>query len=196
MLNSNVAIEEKRREDFYESQAQAAERKWKLEEMSKADAERKRQEDLDKEAKRRSVKENNDKQMEERRLFYLSKMEETDEKVMRSQMRKTMDLKEKHNIDVLKRTDRRENVERIMKMQDYQREKIMDKILRDNVKNEAIKEEKANLLETRLRLRQEIDKNKQEIMEKFGKIKMGKVKYVYIIYDKINIKKAGSQLHL
>ena len=42
MLNSNVYIEEKKRQDYYESQAQAAERKRKLEEIAKVDAERKR----------------------------------------------------------------------------------------------------------------------------------------------------------
>ena len=177
VLNSNVAIEENRRADYYESQAQAAERKRKLDEMAKADAERKRQEDLDKEAKRRGVKENNDKQLEDKRNFYVSKMQETDDKVIRSQMRKTMELKEKHNIDVLKKTDRRENVERIMKMQEYQREKIMEKILVDNAKAEAIKQERASLLETRLHLKQEIEKNKQEILEKFTKVKMGKVPF-------------------
>lgn len=146
-----------------------------MEEEAKKDAERKRQEDLDKEAKRRAVKENNEKLLEEKRNFYLHKMNETDEKVFRSQIQKTFELKEKHNIDVLKRTDRRENVERIQKMQEYQRDKIMEKILRDNEKAQRIKEEKANLLETRMRLRQEIDRNKQEIMEKFQKVKMGKV---------------------
>lgn len=175
VLNSNVAIEEKRREDYYESQAQAAERKRKLEEMNKIDAERKRQEEIEKEAKRKSVKETNERQTEEKRNFYLTMMREKDDKVTRSQMRKTMDLKERHNIDVLKKVDRRENVERIMKMQEYQREKIMEKILRDNAKAETIREERANLLETRQKLRQEIEKNKQEIMEKFSKIKQGKV---------------------
>ena len=177
VLNSNVAIEENRRADYYESQAQAAERKRKLDEMAKADAERKRQEDLDKEAKRRGVKENNDKQLEDKRYFYVSKMQETDDKVIRSQMRKTMELKEKHNIDVLKKTDRRENVERIMKMQEYQREKIMEKILVDNAKAETIKQERASLLETRIHLKQEIEKNKQDILEKFTKVKMGKVPF-------------------
>ena len=177
VLNSNVAIEENRRADYYESQAQAAERKRKLDEMAKADAERKRQEDLDKEAKRRGVKENNDKQLEDKRYFYVSKMQETDDKVIRSQMRKTMELKEKHNIDVLKKTDRRENVERIMKMQEYQREKIMEKILVDNAKAETIKQERASLLETRIHLKQEIEKNKQDILEKFTEVKMGKVPF-------------------
>lgn len=182
VLNSNVAIEENRRAEYYESQAQAAERKRKLDEMAKADAERKRQEDLDKEAKRRAVKENNDKQLEEKRNFYVSKMQETDDKVMRSQLRKTMELKEKHNIDVLKKTDRKENVERIMKMQEYQREKIMEKILADNAKAEAIKQERASLLETRIHLKQEIEKNKQDILEKFNKVKMGKVPFIYKPY--------------
>lgn len=133
------------------------------------------------------MKENNDKLLEEKRNFYLKKMNETDEKVFRSQMQKTFDLREKHNIDVLKKTDRRENVERIQKMQEYQRDKIMEKIMRDNEKAQRIKEEKANLLETRMRLRQEIDRNKQEIMEKFQKVKMGKVNLFnkFIFFNKI-----------
>lgn len=181
VLNSNIGIEEKKRNDYYESQAQAAERKRKLEELAKVDAERKRQEDIEKEEKRKSVKINNEQLLEEKREFYVSKMKETDEKVLRSQMRKNLDMKEKHNVDVLKRTDRRENVERIHKMQDYQREKIMEKILRDNEKAQRIKEEKANLLDTRMKLRQEIDRSKQEIMDKFQKIKMGKVILNYLL---------------
>jgi hypothetical protein len=35
---------------------------------------------------------------------------------------------EKHNDDMIKLTDKRENVERIMKVQEYEREKLMNKI--------------------------------------------------------------------
>ena len=181
VLYSNLTIEEKRRQEYFENQAKAKERIDKLEELAR---EEKRMEKakMDKENERKKeVKVMNDKMREEKRQFYWTKLEETEDKVIKSQMRKTMELKEKHNIDVLKRTDRRENVERIMKMQEYQREKIMEKIMNDNAKAENLKEERANILGTRYKLRQEIEKNKQEIMEKFNKIKLGKVMIFFLL---------------
>ncbi len=48
-------------------------------------------------------------------------------------------MKEKYNEDLIKRTDKRENVERIMKVQQYEREKLMGKIDQKATKAEMIK---------------------------------------------------------
>jgi hypothetical protein len=45
----------------------------------------------------------------------------------------------KTTIENIKREDRKENVKRISKIQDYQRDKIMEKIQEDNMRAEKIK---------------------------------------------------------
>lgn len=47
---------------------------------------------------------------------------------------------QKHNEEIIKRTDKKENVERIMKVQEYQREKLMNKIEEKMMKAEHIKQ--------------------------------------------------------
>ena len=69
----------------------------------------------------------------------ISKMNEKEEKLNEVQKKKQYEIKEKHNVLVMKEVDKRENVERIMKMHDYQREKVMEKIERDNEKAKELK---------------------------------------------------------
>lgn len=66
-------------------------------------------------------------------------MNEKEEKLNEVQKKKHFEIKEKHNLLVMKEADKRENVERIMKMQEYQREKVMEKIERDNEKAKELK---------------------------------------------------------
>ena len=98
-------------------------------------------------------------------------------------MRRKENLKEKHNLDVLNRFKKGEKVRRILKRQDYEREKLMMKISRDYAKAEEIKQEKASLLETRARIRDEIMRNKKSLLDKIQKIKMGKVFFSFL--DKV-----------
>lgn len=175
IINSNLALEEKRKEEYYAAQDQAAERKKKLDEQTEIEAEKKRLEDIEKEKQRKAVKEKFDKLLDDKKQFYLRKMGETDEKVINSQMRKTLDLKSKHNADVLKRFIKRDKVESMMRRQEWQRTMIMDKILNSSAKADNIKDERMNILEARQKLRDEISRDKKGIMEKFTKIKMGRV---------------------
>lgn len=66
-------------------------------------------------------------------------MSEKEEKLTEVQKKKQFEIKEKHNLLVMKEVDKRENVERIMKMQEYQREKVLEKIERDNEKAKELK---------------------------------------------------------
>ena len=67
------------------------------------------------------ILESNEKQLIERKTFFISKMNEKEEKLNEVQKKKHFEIKEKHNLLVMKEADKRENVERIMKMQEYQR---------------------------------------------------------------------------
>lgn len=77
--------------------------------------------------------------LEERVGGYLQKMAESDEKVHRVQMEKDEAMKVKHALDVIKQHDKQENVQRIARMQEYQRNKIMEKIHNDTERANQIK---------------------------------------------------------
>ena len=180
---TNIEKEEKKRAEYFTNQELAEKRKKKLEEILKVEAEAKRQEDILNEQKRLEVKEKFDKTLADKKQFYLDKLQEQEEKVGNTQMRRKENLKEKHNLDVLNRFKKGEKVRRILKRQDYEREKLMMKISRDYAKAEEIKQEKASLLETRARIRDEIMRNKKSLLDKIQKIKMGKVFFSFL--DKV-----------
>jgi len=59
------------------------------------------------------------------------------------------------------REDRQKTVERIMRQQEYHRNKILQKIEQDNAKSMSLKNEKAQLMETRREMKKQalIQKN-------------------------------------
>lgn len=77
--------------------------------------------------------------MKQRTDGYLTKIKESEDKLAQTQKKKNDDLKARHNVDVIKRNDRIENVKRIQKMQDYQREQLLERILTDTEKAQKIK---------------------------------------------------------
>lgn len=71
----------------------------------------------------------------------------------------------------MKRKDRQETVQRISRINEYQREKIMEKIENDNERSAKIKEEKAALLQTRQQLQKQVELQKAKALEAFEKMK-------------------------
>ena len=67
----------------------------------------------------------------------------------RTQSQKEWDLMIKKELDLLKREDKQESVERISRAQGYKKQKIIEKIEFDNMKAQHVKKEKEKLLETR-----------------------------------------------
>ena len=55
--------------------------------------------------------------MEDKKHFMLKKLEAKEESLVKVQKSKEEKMKEKHNEDIIKRTDKRDNVQRIMKVQ-------------------------------------------------------------------------------
>jgi hypothetical protein len=64
----------------------------------------------------------------------------------------------KREMDMIKREDRLENVDRINKATEYKKSKIMEKIEFGNMKGEHIRREKDKLMETRFSVRREAEK--------------------------------------
>ena len=95
------------------------------------------------------IRENNERMIEERKHEMMSKLNEKDKSLYRVQEERKQRMKEKYNDDLIKRTDKKDNVERIMKVQEYEREKLLEKIDEKMNKADNIKREKFELLEQR-----------------------------------------------
>ena len=77
--------------------------------------------------------------LQERVDGYLYKMAESDQKVLRVQKEKEAMMRQKHALELIKKNDKLENVNRIARMQEYQKEKLMEKINHDTERAQQIK---------------------------------------------------------
>lgn len=82
---------------------------------------------------------NNEKIGEEKVSYYISKLSEADEKVARVKQKQEEEMRQKHLSDLLKRIDKRENVERIGRIQEFQKNQVMEKIQFDSIRAEQVK---------------------------------------------------------
>jgi len=105
---------------------------------------------------------------------YLMLMDEKDMKVTRTKQARDEQLQKKHDLDVINRNDRSENVQRQAKMDDYKKQKLMEKIHDAAERGEKIKQDKAALLEMRQIIKREMQANKQSILDRFDKLKKRK----------------------
>lgn len=71
----------------------------------------------------------------------------------------------------LKRLERVENVKKINKQQEYEKQKIIQKIQEDNERAARIQKEKHDLIMKRKRIKMKAQLNKQRIVEKFTDMK-------------------------
>ena len=67
----------------------------------------------------------------------------------------------KREIDILRREERWENVLRIQKAHDYQKSKVKQKIEFDMMRGEQLQQEKAEMMQTRLQVRRQADRQKR-----------------------------------
>lgn len=106
------------------------------------------------------------------RIDYIKKKrEEKDSVLTKTQGEKEWALMLKREMDLIKREDKLENVERISKAQDYKKTKVLEKIEFGNMKTEHVKKEKEKLMETRFAVRREAEKQKQSILGAFENMK-------------------------
>ncbi len=118
------------------------------------------------------------------------KREEKDSVMAKTQAEKDWQLMLKKEMDLIKREDKQENVERIQKAQDYKKQKVMEKIEYGNMKTEHVKKEKDKLMETRFSVRREAEKQKESIMNAFETMKKkGKI-------DNTQLQKLGLDIEI
>lgn len=89
----------------------------------------------------------------------------------KTQSERDWSLMIKREMDLIKREDKLENVQRISKANEYKKAKILEKIEFGNMKGEHIRKEKGKLMETRFAVRKEADKQKQTILNAFESMK-------------------------
>ena len=86
------------------------------------------------------------------------KREQKDSVMTKTQSERDWSLMLKREMDLIKREDKLENVQRITKANEYKKGKILEKIEFGNMKGEHIRKEKGKLMETRFAVRKEADK--------------------------------------
>lgn len=80
----------------------------------------------------------NEQQEEQRKNEIIKKMNETDLKVRRVQEKKMVEIHDKQNIDLLKKIDLNENMQRMIEISELKKAKMLEKIHLDYMRSEAI----------------------------------------------------------
>ena len=164
-------IEEERKHEYFKKEREAADRKKIRDKIEKRKLKEKQQKDKEKEQHRKDVLKNMVEQEEDWKNYILRRMASTDSNVKKTQELLAKERKDEAIMTLLKRKDREDNVVRIGKIKEYQKDMIMEKIESDNERAEKIKIERSGLLETRQKLRKKIDAQKEKMIEVFNRIK-------------------------
>lgn len=112
---------------------------------------------------------------EMKRSQLMSKIEEKNHKSEKAKQHHEEERRERQFREFIQGEDKKFNVQRIASQQEYERELLNDRIHRDDLRSDRIKMERDEIMNAKQRLRREIDKDKQNIMQDFEQIKQGKV---------------------
>lgn len=104
-----------------------------------------------------------------------SKIEEKNHKSEKAKQRYESERAERKFREFIQSEDKKFNVQRIASQQEYERELLNERIHKDDLRSERIKMEREEIMNAKQRLRREIDKDKQNIVQDFEQIKQGKV---------------------
>jgi hypothetical protein len=133
--------------------------------------EEKKKSEQSKEEHRRQVREQMKMREEDKRSTILKKIEENDKKVENTQSKLRTERIKKAEESAMKCEDRIETVNRIAKMNEYNKEQLLERIEQDNEKSRKVQMEKQALLAARSQLRRDIEKQKSKVMEEFERMK-------------------------
>ena len=111
----------------------------------------------------------------QRRDRLVEEISEKDQRSSIARKRHEDKILEKKFREYLVSQDKKLNVERIARQQQYERDMLDLKIQEDNNRSIKIKREREEIFNTKQKLRKDIDKDKQSILQDFELIKQGKV---------------------
>ena len=117
--------------------------------------------------KREIVKEKHDQIVQEKVEKFMQKIEESDLKVAKAKARNEYAVRVKANMEYMREVDRLENVRRIEEMHKHKKKKMLEKIEADNQRSRMIRQEHENLYKMRLKIREEMEARKQQMLDEF-----------------------------
>ena len=163
----NEAILEKKRQDYYSKKRLEEEKQVELAKIREREELQKRLREQEKEQRIKDVLKKNEKMLESRKGELINKINSTDAKVQRAQQNFQSQLNSKKNLERLKSQDRLENVERIKEIQEYQRQKLMERIEKDNQRAGQIRQEQENIIAMRQKIRRDMDAQKEKMLKDY-----------------------------
>lgn len=104
------------------------------------------------------------------------KLKQTEDQVRKSKQKQQWEVLIKQEQQNLKRQEREDEVRRVQKMREYQRQQTLMKMKEDDEKTARVFQEKAKLMEARAKMKKEIERKKEVIMRKLEKFKKHKVR--------------------
>ena len=125
---------------------------------------------------RQSVKDKMEAIEFERVKEVFDKLKQTEDQVMKTKKKQQWEVLIKQEQQNLKRQEREDEVRRVQKMREYQREQTLLKMKEDDQKTAKVFQEKAKLMEARAKMKKEIERKKEIIMRKLDKYKKHKVR--------------------
>lgn len=129
----------------------------------------KQRQERERNMKLQAVRENNDHLLQERIQGYVDVLNRTDAKVERVKAQQKQEAEAKKDFEIMREMDREDNRNRIMQMQEFKRQLLKERIERDNEKTRYIREEQANNILKRQKLRREMNEKREKMIEEFHK---------------------------
>lgn len=139
VIEQNSKREHDRKNEYFTKKDMAEERKREIDEIEDERRRQKMHDQWEKDQRRKQIKDNMESRLGNRIGGYLDKMHRQEEKMQEINAQKAHDMKMKKTMELIKQFDKQENVKRISKMQQYQRDKVLEKIEHDSEKAQRIK---------------------------------------------------------
>ena len=156
---------EKKKQDYYSKQEEVAQKKAETSKIREHEENQKRLKELEKEHKIKEVLERNEKLLNQRKNELIKQFNMTDMKVATVQKSMKFQLDIKKSMIQLKTSDRHENVERIQNVNEYKRQKLLEKLENDNDRIERMRKEQDAIVAMRQRIRRDMDFKKEQIIK-------------------------------
>jgi hypothetical protein len=148
-MANNMAIEQKREDDFSERMEMDRQRNEKLALERRLYQEQSAKKSLQMLLKRRAIAEESNRQLEENRQRTLEHMEEVDNRMMEHEMKKHRYLEFKRELDHLKEKNKELNVERTRRRQEFKRESTAESCRQKTMKADMTVLERQRLWDER-----------------------------------------------
>ena len=165
-------MEEKKKEDYYKKLQDLQIKKQELEKKIIIDEDIRQKKEIEREHKRQHLIENNQKILDSKIKLVNDKLTLTDIKVKNSKQKFQQDLLiHKTSKKLFKEVNFQENIGRMQDMDAYKRQKFLEKIEQNNQRIEQIRREEENLLQLKMKIKTEMDKKKETLIQQLSEKK-------------------------